>query len=77
MLCFDFFFIYVYGRLYELQGIHRPVLLAGDDDGSGNIVDSGGGYRGVNMGHNALLVVVVVKVVFVVVVVEVMEDSRF
>ena len=60
-----------------MQGIHRHVLLAGDDDGSGNIVDSGGGYRGVNMGHSALMVVVVVKVVFVVVVVEVMEDSRF
>ena len=48
--------------------MHRSMLLAGDDDGSRNIVDSGGGCRGGNMGYDALVVVVVV---------EVMEHSRF
>ena len=48
------------------------MLLVSNDNGSWNIVDSGGGCRGGNMGYDALVVVVVV-----VVMVEVMEHSRF
>ena len=58
------------------------MLLVSDDNGSWNIVDSGGGCLGGNMGYDALvvglvLVFVVVVVVVVVVMMEVMEHSRF
>ena len=45
------------------------MLLAGDDDGSRNIVDSGGGCRGGNMGYDVLLMVVVMVLMVVVMVV--------
>ena len=54
--------------------MHRPMLLAGDDDGSRMIVDSGGGCRGGNMGCDALVAVVDLVVVAMM---EVMEHSRF